>query len=236
MAGGRGTRAYPYTDYLPKPMMPIGGKPIIVRVMQIFANQGYKDFILSVGHRKEIIIDYFRGRSNGWNVEIHDTGEDADTGERIYRCRESLGDQFFVTYADGLCDVELCALVKFHRSHDGLATITNVALRSQYGTLNTDDSGRVVAFKEKPILVEHRINSGFFVMDREVFDHWEGRSLEREVFPNLLKRKSLYSYAHSGFFQSMDTFKDQQELEAMFASGELDWIDQCPSARLVEAI
>jgi glucose-1-phosphate cytidylyltransferase len=209
-------------------MMPVGGKPIVVRVMQIFANQGYKDFILSIGYRKEIILDYFEGRSNGWSIDLVDTGEDADTAERIYRCRDRLGDCFFVTYSDGLCDIKLDRLLQFHTSHDGAATITNVALRSQYGTIDADATGRVLAFKEKPILREHRINAGFFVMNKHVFDIWEGRNLEREVFPALLARNMLYSYQHDGFFKSMDTFKDQQELEEMFERGEFDWIQRRP--------
>src|SRR5262245_6357231 len=180
-------------------MMPVGGKPILVRVMQIFARQGYEDFVLALGHRKEIIIDYFEGRSNAWKVGMVDTGEDADTGDRVLRCRDHLGGKFFVTYADGLCDVDLHKLVRFHDAHPGLVTITNVALRSQYGTLEADETGRVRGFREKPVLKEHRINAGFFVMEATVFDLWQGNSLEREVFPALLKQNVLYSYAHEGF-------------------------------------
>jgi glucose-1-phosphate cytidylyltransferase len=225
LAGGRGTRSYPYTDYLPKPMMPIGGKPILVRVMQIFANQGYTDFVLSVGYRKEIIADYFQNRSNGWNVDIVDTGDDADTGDRVYRCRDRLGERFFVTYADGLCDVDFHDLLSFHSSHDGLVTITNVPLRSQYGTVEIGPMGLVQGFKEKPILREHRINAGFFIMDAGVFDFWEGHSLEQEVFPALSTRNTVYSYNHEGFFKSLDTFKDQQELEKMYEDGQFNWIE-----------
>lgn len=237
LAGGRGTRAYPYTDYLPKPMMPIGGKPIITRVMQIFANQGVTDFVLSLGYRKEIILDYFAGRSLGWNVELVDTGDESDTGDRVRLCQDRLGDEFFVTYSDGLCDVNLAKLCDFHRGHDGLVSITNVPLRSQYGTIESDREGRVRAFREKPVLPEHRINAGFCVMNKGVFDLWEGHSLERDVFPNLLAHKTLYSYDHDGFFKSMDTFKDQQELEAMFEAREFDWIEgpAAPAAKLAVA-
>ncbi|ACA18394.1 Nucleotidyl transferase [Methylobacterium sp. 4-46] len=239
LAGGRGTRAYPYTDYLPKPMMPVGGKPIIVRVMQIFANQGVTDFVLSLGYRKEVILDYFAGRSLGWNVELVDTGDEADTGDRVRLCQDRLGDEFFVTYSDGLCDVDLDSLRAFHRSHDGLATITNVPLRSQYGTIESDREGRVRAFREKPILRDHRINAGYCIMRKAVFDHWHGSSLEREVFPSLLRSRKLFSFDHDGFFKSMDTFKDQQELEAMFESREFDWIESRPSvvrARELEVV
>ena len=132
LAGGRGTRAYPYTEYLPKPMMPVGGKPILARVMEIFARQGHVDFIVSVGYRKEIIMDYFAHRRNDWSVTIVDTGEETDTGSRIKRCRHILDDTFFATYSDGVCDVDLSSLRAFHQSHDGLFTVTSVPLISQY--------------------------------------------------------------------------------------------------------
>ena len=109
LAGGRGTRAYPYTEYLPKPMMPVGGKPIVARVMEIFAQQGITDFILSVGYRKETILDYFETRRANWRVTIKDTGEEADTGSRIKRCSELLDETFMATYSDGICDVDLAA-------------------------------------------------------------------------------------------------------------------------------
>lgn len=224
LAGGAGSRAYPYTDYLPKPMMPVGGKPILARVMEIFARQGFTDFILSVGYRKEIIIDYFDQRQLGWNIEIIDTGLGADTGGRIWGCRERVGDTFLATYADGLSDVPIRRLIARHREAGALATITCVPLRCQYGTVNTDDSGRIVEFREKPLLLEHWINAGFFVMERRIFEHWQGENLETEVFPNLLPGRHLASYRHHGFFKSMDTHKDQQELEAMIAGGQIPWL------------
>ncbi|HMF06470.1 MAG TPA: sugar phosphate nucleotidyltransferase, partial [Methylocella sp.] len=110
LAGGRGTRASPFTDYMPKPMMPVGGKPIVARVMEIFAAQGHTDFVLSVGYRKENIVDYFEARRTEWRVTIVDTGEDADTGARIARCRHLLEETFIATYSDGICDVNLADL------------------------------------------------------------------------------------------------------------------------------
>jgi len=224
LAGGRGTRAYPYTDYLPKPMMPVCGKPILARVMEIFASQGHLDFIISVGYRKEIIMDYFATPRSNWRVTIVDTGEDTDTGGRIHKCRHLLDDRFFATYSDGVCDVDLASLVKFHDAHDGLATVTSVPLVSQYGTIESDPDGRVVAFREKPVLREYWINAGFFVMDPEVFGFWHGENLEREVLPALQRDRRLFSYRHDGFFKSMDTHKDQQELEAIFEQRRLPWL------------
>jgi len=223
LCGGKGTRAYPYTEHLPKPMLPINGQPILIHVMRIFAEQGHKEFILSLGYRKEVIIDYFDRKTLDWDVQFVDTGEETDTGGRIEKCRHLLRGTFFATYVDGLSDVSLDKLVNFHHSHKGLATITSVPLISQYGTLDCDESGKIVAFKEKPVLREHWINAGFFVFDPEVFNHWEGGNLERQVFPALLKKELLYTYRHNGFFKSMDTYKDQQEIEQMFQEGKILW-------------
>lgn len=229
LAGGSGTRAYPYTEYMPKPMLPVGGKPILVQVMEIYARQGFTDFILSVGHRKEVIIDYFDKRQLGWNIDIVDTGESTDTGGRILRCRDLVGKTFMATYADGLCDVPLDHLIASHRRSGALGTITCVPLRSQYGTVIIGEGNRITEFHEKPVLPEHWINAGFFVMDREIFQHWRGENLEREVFPNLLAGGYLGSFCHSGFFKSLDTYKDQQEIENMIAGNSLPWLDRAPA-------
>ncbi|HEY1261624.1 MAG TPA: sugar phosphate nucleotidyltransferase [Stellaceae bacterium] len=223
LAGGRGTRAYPYTEYLPKPMMPVFGKPILVRVMEIFASQGHNDFVLSVGYRNEIIRDYFATPRRDWRIQIVDTGEETDTGGRIRRCRDLLQDEFFATYSDGLCDVDLARLCAFHRTHNGLVTVTSVPLVSQYGTIEADPAGCVMAFREKPVLHDHWINAGFFVMSQSAFDHWQGENLEREVLPALQRKGLLYAYRHRGFFKSLDTHKDQQELEQAFEGGRLPW-------------
>jgi glucose-1-phosphate cytidylyltransferase len=224
LAGGSGTRAYPYTEYLPKPMMPVGGKPVLLRVMEIYARQGITDFVISVGYRKEVILDYFENRTLGWNVEIVDTGATTDTGGRILNCRHLLGETFMATYADGLSDVSISDLLAFHRTSGALGTITCVPLRSQYGTVSSDASGRITEFKEKPVMPDHWINAGFFVMEPAIFEHWRGENLERDVFPALLPGRHLAAYKHDGFFKSMDTYKDQQEIEAMFAAGNLPWL------------
>jgi glucose-1-phosphate cytidylyltransferase len=226
LAGGRGTRAYPYTEYLPKPMMPVCGKPILARVMEIFARQGHVDFVISVGYRKEIIVDYFESKRADWRVTIVDTGEDADTGSRIRGCSHVLGDTFFATYSDGICDVDLARLQTFHHAHQGLVTVTSVPLVSQYGTIEADAAGRILAFREKPVLRDYWINAGFFVMNKAAFNHWEGENLERDVMPALQRQNLLYTYRHNGFFKSMDTHKDQQELERVYERGNLPWLQQ----------
>jgi glucose-1-phosphate cytidylyltransferase len=209
-------------------MLPVCGRPIIIRVMEIYAAQGFRDFVLSVGYRKEVILDYFDRRDLGLSIEIVDTGDTSDTGDRVFNLRERLTEPFMVTYADGLCDVDLRALNAFHAGHGAPVTVTNMPLRSQYGTVDLDGSGRVLGFREKPVLSEHRINVGYMVMDPSVFDHWEGRNMEQEVFPALASKGLIYSYAHEGFFKSMDTFKDQQEIERLAEGGEMPWMRSAP--------
>jgi glucose-1-phosphate cytidylyltransferase len=223
LCGGKGTRAYPHTESLPKPMLPVDGTPILMHVMRIYADQGHTSFILSVGYLGKVIEDYFDRKAVEWDVRLVDTGEETRTGGRIFHCRHVLEPTFFATYADGLSDVSLDELLSFHRSHRAPATVTSVPLPSQYGTIEADATGRISGFREKPILHEHWINAGFFVFDRTVFDHWEGEDLEREVFPGLARRGLLYSFRHHGFFKSMDSYKDHQEIEQMLLEGRPPW-------------
>ena len=219
LCGGKGTRSYPFTEYFPKLMMPITGTPIVVHLMRIYAEQGFTDFVLSAGHRKEILHDYFEGRFKDWNIKIVDTGSDADTGDRIRRCAEFVGDTFFATYGDGLGDIDLNELLRVHQKSGGLATVTSVPLRSQYGTLVFNQEGQVREFHEKPVIRDYWINAGFFVFERRAFEHWHGHNLEGDVLPALSARSELFSYTHQGFWKSMDTSKDQQELERIHAAG-----------------
>lgn len=223
LCGGKGIRAFPFSEYMPKPMMPVGGSPILVQIIRLFVEQGFTEFVLAAGHRKSVLDDYFEGKSIGADITILDTGENADTGERIHACRELLGEQFIATYGDGLCDIDLGELVKFHDSHDGLATMTCVPLYSQYGVVEFDSTGRIDAMREKPHLKDRWINAGFFVFDKAVFDHWEGRNLESEVLNRLVAENQLYAYTNNGFFKSLDSYKDQQEFEALIEGDRLPW-------------
>ena len=188
LCGGKGTRSYPFTEYFPKAMMPINGSPIIVHLMRIYASQGFTRFVLAAGHRKEMLCDYFHGRFDDWSVDVVDTGDDADTGERILRCADRLEDTFFATYADGLGDVDLHALLDFHLGCGGPATLTTVPLRSQYGVVVFDRQNRVNHFQEKPVVRDCWINAGFFAFSKRVFESWQGRNLESEVLPELARR------------------------------------------------
>jgi glucose-1-phosphate cytidylyltransferase len=224
LCGGKGIRSYPFTEYFPKVMMPIGGTPMLVHLMRIFAAQGFREFILAAGTGKEILFDYFAGRFADWEVRIVDTGEDADTADRILRCNSWLRDPFLATYGDGLGNVDLHRLVRVHQSKQALATVTAVPLRSQYGTVEFDEHNRVQRFKEKPVLKNCWINAGFFVFSTGVFDHWTGRSLENHVLPHLSDEGVLYTYLHEGFWKSMDTNKDQQEFEQLLSAGDPPWL------------
>jgi glucose-1-phosphate cytidylyltransferase len=224
LCGGKGTRSYPFTEYLPKVMMPISGSPILIHLMKIYAAQGFTDFVLAAGHRKEMLFDYFDGRFPDWKVRIVDTGEDADTGDRILRCGTYVGDRFFATYGDGLGDIDLNALLQAHQSSGCLATLTTVPLRSQYGLVVFDDKHRVQRFEEKPIVKDYWINAGFFVFEKQALLEWTGRNLEQEVLPSFARRDALQVYKHTGFWKSMDTSKDQQELEKLLVGGTAPWV------------
>lgn len=224
LCGGKGMRSFPFTHYLPKPMMPLAGTPILVHVIRNFIRQGYREFVLAAGYLKSVLDDYFEHKNLGAEIRIVQTGEDADTGARILACREHLDAPFIATYSDGLCDIPIDALVAFHGSHSGLATVSAMPMFSQYGVLSLGKTGLVEQFREKPIIEDHWINVGFLVFDPEIFEHWSGESLEREVLPNLLEKGLLYAYRHTGFFKSVDSYKDVMEFEEMLGTGTAPWI------------
>ena len=216
LCGGQGTRAYPFTRRMPKALMPVAGLPILEQVMRIYASQGFDEFVLAVGFLKEDIIRYFRTRQTPFKVECVDTGATTDTGGRVRQCLDFVTDTFHATYCDGLGDVDLGALVDFHRRHGDGATVTAAPLRSQYGILQSDDNDRITEFVEKPILRGYWINAGFFVFDRAAFDGIDGENLERDVLPDMARRGRLRVHRHQGFWRSMDTHKDQQELDGVW--------------------
>lgn len=229
LCGGKGTRAYPHTVELPKPLLEVDGRPVLHHVLELYARQGFDDFVLAAGFRCDLIEDFVAKLDAPWLVQVIDTGDDANTGERVFACRDTVGDRFMVTYADGLGNVDLAGLVDFHDRHGGPATLTSVPLPSQYGTIDAQLDGRVVQFREKPRLPDHRINAGFFVFDSGVFEHWDGADLERDVLPALASRGMLFAYPHEGFWKSMDTYKDSLELSALCRDGEPPWLG--PPAR-----
>ena len=196
---------------------------MITHVIKSMVKQGFSEFILAAGYRKSVLDDYFEGKDIGAKVTIVDTGEDTDTGARVFACRDMVGDQFVVTYGDGLCDVPLAKVAEFHARHDAHLTITTVLMPSQYGILTIAADGKVEQMREKPLIEEQWVNAGFMLCDKQVFDHWQGQSLEREILPNLIRKNLVYSYRHIGFFKSVDSYKDILEFEELFCAGRQPW-------------
>lgn len=249
LCGGFGTRLREETEYRPKPMVEIGGYPILWHIMKCFAHHGFQDFVLCLGYRGEQIKKYFLnyqamnndftlslGRGDeiiyhdehdefDFRVTLADTGLRTMTGGRIKRIQRYIeGDQFMVTYGDGLADVNVSSLLEFHRAHGRLATLTTVRPLSRYGVLDLQDESRVAGFAEKP-QVDGWINAGFFVFSTKVFDYLSGDScvLEREPLERLAGEGQLSAFRHEGFFYAMDTYREYQYLNKLWASGPAPW-------------
>jgi glucose-1-phosphate cytidylyltransferase len=226
LCGGKGTRAYPHTLEVPKPLLEIDDRPVLLHLMQIYAAQGFTDFVLAAGYKLELVEEFAATLPAAWQVEVADTGAETNTGGRVRQLADRVGEDFFLTYADGLGNVDLHALLAFHRAHPAAATLTTVPLPSQYGTIEVDGDGRIACFKEKPRLHDHRINAGFFVMDDRVLDLWPdpGEDLERDVLPALGAKGELFAFEHHGFWKSMDTYKDAVDLGALCAERAGPWL------------
>lgn len=230
LCGGQGTRAYPYTRKIPKALMPVAGYPVLEQVMRIYASHGRSEFVLALGHMKNDIIRYAKSRRATYSIECVDTGPLTDTGGRVRFCLDRLGDRFHCTYVDGLGDVDISALEALHIAKGGSATVTAAPLRSQYGIVKYDEDDRITEFVEKPILQNYWINAGFFVFDRAAIAGTPGENLERDVLPSLARGGGLQIYRHPGFWRSMDTYKDQQELDALWQPFSHDLAEKLPGA------
>ena len=208
-------------------MLEVAGRPALHHVMNIYAAQGVTSFVLAAGYRRDIIESWAGTLTEGWSVNVLDTGADADTGERLVSCLDHVGDTFFATYGDGLGNVAVIRALEQHRATGAGATVTVVPLPSPYGTLHLDDAGRVHDFREKPRLDDHLINAGFFVMERVALDEARsaGSSLERDMLPAMAMRERLYAYRHDGFWRSMDTHKDVLELDQLAREEGIPWMD-----------
>lgn len=221
LCGGRGTRAYPLTAEVPKPLLPVGsaGVPVLRHLLDVYAGQGRCDFVLAGGWRWQALAEYAATLPTDWTVEVVDTGEETGTGERLRRCLDRIDGTFLATYGDGLGDVDLDALLATHRAHGRRATVTAVPLRSQYGTLDLAEDGRVTGFREKPVLAGHWVNAGFFALEPSALRDLPGDDLERDVLPALAAAGELHVHRHVGFWRSMDTHKDALELGALADDG-----------------
>jgi glucose-1-phosphate cytidylyltransferase len=213
---------------VPKPLLEVGDRPVLVHLMEIYAAQGFTDFVLAGGYLVDQIAELAKRLPATWSVDVVDTGVDTNTGGRVRQVAGLAGDTFLLTYADGLGNVDLHALIAHHRAHGRAATLTAVPLPSQYGTLEVDSAGRVQRFLEKPRLRDHLINAGFFVVDQRALALWPhpGEDLEREVLPALSSLGELVAFEHHGFWESLDTYKDAVELSRLCAQGPGPWLDQ----------
>jgi len=227
LCGGRGTRLQEHTQAIPKPLVEIGGMPIVWHVIQLYAVQGFRRFLLATGYRGELIEEFAAGHEwpAGVDVECVDTGLETQTGGRIKRLERRLsGDEMFcASYSDGVADVDLDALLAFHHAHGALASMTVVRPQLQFGVTELDGDGRVTGFREKPTS-EHWINGGFFCFSAAVLDHLDADSvLERAPLERLAAAGELRARRHEGFWECMDTYKDAVALNDLWASGEAPW-------------
>lgn len=248
LAGGFGTRLSEYTDIKPKPMVEIGGQPILWHIMNIYARYGYNDFIIALGYKGEVIKDYFLnyyslksnftidladGRANylrkktvDWKVTLIDTGLNSMTGGRVKRLEKYIDDEtFMLTYGDGVANIDIEKLVEFHRGHGKMATISAVHPAARFGELVISKEQNVLSFKEKPQTTQGWINGGFFVLEPEFLDFIEGDStvLEEEPLERAAKAGELKAYLHDGFWQCMDTVRDRNVLEELWQTGKAKW-------------
>jgi len=250
LAGGLGTRLSEETAFKPKPMVEIGGKPILWHIMSVYAAHGFSEFIVALGYKGEVIKEYFlnfralnsdlsidlqtgdatihAGSISNWKVHLVDTGPNTQTGGRLARLRSWLADDdtFLMTYGDGLSNVDLQKLVAFHRSHGKLATVTAVRPAARFGNLAFDaGTGAVSQFIEKPQASGGWINGGFFVLDRKVLDYITGDEVPWELAPmqRLTEEGQLCAFRHDGFWQPMDTLRDKRHLEEHWEKGDAPW-------------
>lgn len=249
LAGGFGTRISEESDIKPKPMIEIGGKPILWHIMKLYSHYGFNDFVILLGYKSYVIKEYFANyflhqsdvtidlKNNGmeihnnssepWKVTLLDTGLNTMTGGRIKRAQKFIGNEsFMLTYGDGVSDVNIEELVAFHKSHKKALTMTSVQPEGRFGALEIEENGKVSSFKEKPKGDGLWINGGFFVCDPKVFDYiTEGDStvFEQNPLMNLAKDDEIYAYKHTGFWKPMDTLRDKVSLNKMHDTNEAPW-------------
>lgn len=247
LAGGFGTRLSEYTESIPKPMVTVGGRPILWHIMKTYAYFGFNDFYLALGYKAEVIKEYFlhyrslnadfsvdlgSGEISShqtdeidWNVTLVHTGMESMTGGRVKRMQPFIGNEsFLLTYGDGVADIDIEALVEFHKSHGKMVTVSAVHPGARFGELDMDGH-QVVTFKEKPQTTQGWINGGYFVIEPEFFNLIEGDStiLESSPLEQAAEMGELMAFHHDGFWQCMDTKRDRDHLEEMWGSGNAPW-------------
>jgi glucose-1-phosphate cytidylyltransferase len=247
LAGGYGTRLAELTDNIPKPMAEIGSMPILLHIIKIYEAFGFSDFIIALGYKGDVILNYFSnlakitndikllinddlifspiGTSKKINIQLVETGKDTMTGGRIKKLQPYLNEVFMLTYGDGVADIDINALINFHKASKGLITISAVNPKSKYGKLEIDDNGIVKKFVEKPEFTNEWINGGFMVIEPKFLEFIDGDQtiLEREPLEAVCSKFLLSAYKHYGFWHCMDTLRDKKDLEGMWNSSNPPW-------------
>lgn len=250
LAGGLGTRISEESQFKPKPMIEIGGKPILWHIMKEYSYYGYNEFVICAGYRQHMIKDWFAdyfyrcsdvtfdyscGKQDvilhhtniePWKVTVADTGYSTMTGGRIKRIKEYVGDEpFMLTYGDGVCDVDISKLVEFHRNHGKIATLTAVQIEQQKGVLDITENNSVRSFREKSLSDGALINAGYMVLEPSIFDYIEGDEtiFEKDPLNKLAMQGELMSYTHKGFWQCMDNAREKEILENLWEAGKAPW-------------
>jgi len=225
LAGGYGTRISEESHLKPKPMIEVGGKPILWHIMKIYSAHKINDFVICLGYKGDKIKEYFsKFDSTSWNIQLVDTGEDTMTGGRLKRIQDHIDDTFCATYGDGVSDVDINRLISFHKEKKSLATLTAIHPPERFGVLNLSGD-YVTEFHEKHRGESSWINGGFFVFEPKIFDYLQDDStvLEKTPLETLAKERQLISFKHNGFWYPMDTLRDKNHLEKLWASEKAPW-------------
>lgn len=249
LAGGYGTRISEESKFKPKPMIEIGTMPILWHIMKTYSHYGFNEFVICAGYKQHVIKEWFADyflhtsditfdftndgemtvhnkRAEQWKVTVVDTGLNTMTGGRLKRVKDFIGDEpFFMTYGDGVSDINIEDLLKFHKSHGKLATLSAVQSGSRFGVLDISESNEINAFREKSMSDSGYINAGFMVLEPEVLEYIDGDSImfEYEPLEKLVAEKQLMSYKHNGFWHCMDTLRDKHKLEELLEKNEAPW-------------
>lgn len=252
LCGGQGTRLREETEYRPKPMVPVGNNPIIWHIMKTYSHYGFKEFILCLGYKGEIIKDYFRNYhwmtsdvtlqlgsqpnvefhghhdEEDWRVTLCDTGQETMTGSRIKKIRKYIGEDkhFFVTYGDGVGDIDIRKLHDFHQNHGKVLTVSAVHVPGRFGEIDLAQDGHVRRFREKPRVTGGRISGGYFVASRAIFDYIDDGTdvvFEQQPLRRVVEKGELMAYSHDGFWQPMDTYAEYLYLNKLWDSGQAPW-------------
>ena len=225
LAGGFGTRISEETEIKPKPLVEIGGKPILWHIMKIYSHYDIQDFVICCGYKANMIKEFFKNLKEDWNVECVDTGLNSMTGGRLKKVKKFVDTETFCfTYGDTLNNVNIDKLLEFHKKQSKVATVTACQPKEKFGILDLEDN-LVVNFSEKPPMNNIWVNGGYFVLEPSVFDYIENdqTTWEKEPMNNLVKNKQLVSYRHEGFYKPMDTISDKKFLNKLWDSGEAKW-------------